>query len=625
MRFTVSLCMIVKNEEAVIGKCLESIHKQLDEIIVVDTGSSDQTIQIAESYGAKIYSYNWDDDFAAARNYSLEQATSDYILILDADEYFEGDYDLQKELATAKDFYIFQIHNLLDNERYFIHSAIRLFTNSPKLRYKNRLHEHLDLEGKQNQMKWSKAAMSIQHTGYQNSAIMDKDKNNRNLNLMIRETKEHPNSYNFYNLGKAYMAIELYKESADCFAKALIGSDNQTHQVDLLKKWGESLLQLKRSNEALEILYGAVKKYPEHTDVLYVLGEAYYDEKYLKDAASVWIECTKLGNKGDFISEGVADYLAYTQLAEVYKQEDNLAEAYKYVLKAISTKKSYMPALKKYLEIAYVYAFAEEDIKKDLDISYKITRVEELQNLFDVLYTMRHYLFSDYLKTYSISPEKNILAVAYQYSKQYSLAKKCWDEVEQIAEENTVDILTLSFLLKDEHLLTRLQAVGEVTQDDLRILRKLLNNESIQIKELPSSIENLIFHLINNLIYMKEFESVQTILQLLVDNEFEVRYKIGSMLSGHGYYEAAIDILVQAYHLDPEHIEIIELLGDICLRAGYFDDAEYFYVNLIERSPAYASYERYYRLYEKKKDDDRMKEIKQFIAAHYPMATWSQK
>ncbi|ANF98483.1 TPR domain-containing glycosyltransferase [Paenibacillus bovis] len=625
MRFTVSLCMIVKNEEEVIGKCLESIHKQINEIIIVDTGSSDRTIPIAESYGATIHSYKWNDDFASARNYSLQQAKSDYILILDADEYFEGEYDLQKELATAKDFYIFPIHNLLDNERYFIHSAIRLFKNSPELRYKNRLHEHLDLEGKEKQMQWSKVSVSIQHTGYQSNTIIEKDKNNRNLNLMMQETKEHPNSYNFYNLGKAYMAIEQYEESAEYFAKAITDSDNQTHQADLLKKWGESLLQLNRSNEALKILYDAVQKYPAHTDLLYVLAEAYYDEKYLKDAASTWIKCTELGNKGDFISEGVSDYLAYAQLAELYKQEDNLAEAYKYILKAITSKRSHMPALKKYFEIAYIYAFAEDDIKKDLDISYKITRVEELQNLLDVLYTMRHYLFSGYLKSYNISPEKNVLAISYQYSKQYDLAKNSWYEVEHIPEENTIDILTLAFLLKDEKLVKSLQNVGEIGPSDIRILLQLLHNESIQMEELSSSLETLIFQLVNNLIYMKEFEAFQTVLQLLMGKDFEVKYQIGSMLNGHGYYEAAIDILVQAYHLDSENIQMIGLLGDICLRAGYFDDAEYFYTNLIERSPVYASYERYYRLYERKKDESRMQEIKQFIAAHYPMATWSQE
>ena len=85
-RQTLSLCMIVKNEEANLGLCLESVKGVADEIIIVDTGSTDRTVEIARRYGAKISSYKWDDDFAAARNVSLQSATSNWIMVLDADE-----------------------------------------------------------------------------------------------------------------------------------------------------------------------------------------------------------------------------------------------------------------------------------------------------------------------------------------------------------------------------------------------------------------------------------------------------------------------------------------------------------------------------------------------------------
>ena len=85
-RQTLSLCMIVKNEEANLGRCLESVKGVADEIIIVDTGSTDRTVEIARQHGAKIVSHQWDDDFAVARNVSLRAATSDWILVLDADE-----------------------------------------------------------------------------------------------------------------------------------------------------------------------------------------------------------------------------------------------------------------------------------------------------------------------------------------------------------------------------------------------------------------------------------------------------------------------------------------------------------------------------------------------------------
>ena len=86
MTTTISLCMIVKNESHNLHRCLQSVQGFVNQIIVVDTGSEDNTVEIARSYGAEVHFFEWCDDFAAARNYSLSFATGDWILILDADE-----------------------------------------------------------------------------------------------------------------------------------------------------------------------------------------------------------------------------------------------------------------------------------------------------------------------------------------------------------------------------------------------------------------------------------------------------------------------------------------------------------------------------------------------------------
>ena len=83
---TISLCMIVKNEEKVLGRCLDSAKDITDEIIIVDTGSTDGTKEIARRYGAKIFDQKWQDDFSLARNFSFSKATMDYCMWLDADD-----------------------------------------------------------------------------------------------------------------------------------------------------------------------------------------------------------------------------------------------------------------------------------------------------------------------------------------------------------------------------------------------------------------------------------------------------------------------------------------------------------------------------------------------------------
>ena len=86
---SISLCMIVKDEEESLPTCLNSIRDYVDEIIIVDTGSTDSTVEIAKSYNAKVYHHPWENSFSKARNYSLSYATCDWILIMDADEEIE--------------------------------------------------------------------------------------------------------------------------------------------------------------------------------------------------------------------------------------------------------------------------------------------------------------------------------------------------------------------------------------------------------------------------------------------------------------------------------------------------------------------------------------------------------
>ena len=101
---SVSLCMIVKNEESCLEKCLASMQDLVSEIIIVDTGSTDGTIEIAQKYHAVVETYKWQNDFSKARNYSLSLATQEWILVLDADEYLrESDRELFRKALEKKD------------------------------------------------------------------------------------------------------------------------------------------------------------------------------------------------------------------------------------------------------------------------------------------------------------------------------------------------------------------------------------------------------------------------------------------------------------------------------------------------------------------------------------------
>ncbi|CRI00295.1 family 2 glycosyl transferase [Streptococcus pneumoniae] len=117
---TISLCMIVRDEEKTIARCLDSVEKIVDEIIVVDTGSIDRTKEIVEKYTSNIYDFQWIDDFAAARNFSFSKATQEYILWLDADDVLLEDAQealklLKRELDPKIDAVSMPYHLALDS------------------------------------------------------------------------------------------------------------------------------------------------------------------------------------------------------------------------------------------------------------------------------------------------------------------------------------------------------------------------------------------------------------------------------------------------------------------------------------------------------------------------------
>ncbi|MCD6100215.1 MAG: glycosyltransferase family 2 protein [Candidatus Marinimicrobia bacterium] len=140
-----SACLIVKNSEKFLRRCLESICEHVDQIVVVDTGSTDSSIDIAKSFGAEVYSFKWCDDFSAARNKSLEYAAGEWVLQVDSDHVLEvkKGFDLRRALGGARQigFFIKEV-SILKNGGKQLLDRMLLFRRVPGLKYEGVLHEH---------------------------------------------------------------------------------------------------------------------------------------------------------------------------------------------------------------------------------------------------------------------------------------------------------------------------------------------------------------------------------------------------------------------------------------------------------------------------------------------------
>lgn len=203
----ISLALITKNEQENIQICLNSIGCLADEIVVVDTGSTDSTLEIlAKQPRVKLFQFEWKNDFSKARNYAIDQCTGDYILVLDADEYitFGKRSELEKVVKQNQIGRIKIVSKFKkDGEEFEASSYIsRFFPNS--VRYKGAIHEQINSNLPRVDMK-----LTVSHNGY-----LDKDKSARNIPILLKELEKHPNdAYLHYQLGKEYRLSKNFKES----------------------------------------------------------------------------------------------------------------------------------------------------------------------------------------------------------------------------------------------------------------------------------------------------------------------------------------------------------------------------------------------------------------------------
>lgn len=228
----VTLSMIVKNEEKHLARCLDSVKDVVDEIVIVDTGSIDRTIEIAEKYKANIYHFNWVNDFSAARNFALSKSNGDWILYLDADErlHKSSKEELKKITSVnSKSGYYCHVKSLdsehgRDNQM----SYVRLFGNSNRISFNGKVHEQILPALLENGYIISESKILIEHIGYDIDTGQKKEKAKRNLELLLKEYRENKSPYNEFQLALTYQVLENYSEAAKYF---LLAAENKSFNV----------------------------------------------------------------------------------------------------------------------------------------------------------------------------------------------------------------------------------------------------------------------------------------------------------------------------------------------------------------------------------------------------------
>ncbi len=280
MKVKISFCAIAKNEERCIARCLSSLYGVADEIIVVDTGSTDRTVEIAKAHGAKVYHFEWINDFSAAKNYALDQATGDWVIFLDADEYFPDERSAKAVRSTIEkvhsnlkyDGLYHAIRNLMDTsskeaaEKANRSFNVRVFRISPNIRFKNAIHEQVSKNGGETETyDMPQSESVIDHDGYKPSLIRAKEA--RNLEMELCEVRRgNSDPLLFYYIGRDYYHMGKYREALEYFQKYFdTGFIEHCFSVSHYIFHVNTLLELNKPfSESLRVLRRGMREFPSH-------------------------------------------------------------------------------------------------------------------------------------------------------------------------------------------------------------------------------------------------------------------------------------------------------------------------------------------------------------------------
>jgi tetratricopeptide (TPR) repeat protein len=262
-----TLCLMVKDEERYLEACLESVHRFVDDMVIIDTGSSDSTIDIAKKYTDNVSSVAFNGDFSAIRNMAIDKATSSWILFIDADEEFELEEvkkirNLIKNAPEEVAAYKFLRYNFFSTGGWYSGSVLKLFRNHPLIRYRKRVNESVQMSIEDLGLSIKEAPVTLNHFGHCRSVQERDAKSYKYMKLMeeqLEETKGDAVLQGY--IGLIARTVGQFDKALSCTEKAL---ELNPSSATVYSFRGHVLRSVGRNEEALEAYLTSTKL--RHTD-----------------------------------------------------------------------------------------------------------------------------------------------------------------------------------------------------------------------------------------------------------------------------------------------------------------------------------------------------------------------
>lgn len=353
-----SVCVIAKNEEKNIEKCLQSFKGIVSDIVVADTGSSDRTKELASRFTDRIYDYKWQDDFAAAKNFAISKAANEFVMVVDADEFLEPmtaqeAQSLSRQIVQHPDWVgrVYLKNSLRgDAGEYYQHEWISRIFSREKFHYEGSVHEQVvSLVDNEFNYKTYRTNASFVHVGYGLPLKERREKAERNIRLLKKELERLQEDsmnkkaqsqlpYILYQLGKGYFMAQDYERACGYFTQGLSYDLNPRleYVIDMVESYGYALLNSGQAETAL-LLENIYIEFGNCADFKFLMGLIYMNNAMFDQAVT---EFLKAATYKECRAQGVNSYAAYYNVGVIYECLEEIKKAKTYYEKC----SGYQPA-----------------------------------------------------------------------------------------------------------------------------------------------------------------------------------------------------------------------------------------------------------------------------------------
>jgi len=377
---TLSLCMIVKDEEQMLPQCLEAVAEFVDELIVVDTGSTDRTVEIAESFGAKVLHHAWTGDFSEARNIGFDAATCDWKMFLDADEVLvDGEGPKLRALlghTWREAIYLVETNYTgdMDHGTSVDHNALRIFKNRPEYRFRDRIHEQIAYSLPVIPERLEVSQVRIDHFGYLGVVREERDKSRRNIELLQQQIEEgNTGPFVRFNLGSEHMAIDEPEAALEEFRVAweLLEADPDRAKYPYFPSLASRYLRALRhcghfdevattGDLVLKLLPGFTDVVLEQADTLQTAGDTEAAEARYRDAIAMGDAPTQYAG-----SRGAGSFMARQALATMLIGAERHDEAVAELRECLRDRPEYLAAIQPLAQSLLVLGQDADEIRAE--------------------------------------------------------------------------------------------------------------------------------------------------------------------------------------------------------------------------------------------------------------------